>query len=60
MFDVRRRKVVALLGGAAAWPLVASAQQAGKVPTIGVLSTATATVWNPFLTAFRQRLRDLG
>jgi putative ABC transport system substrate-binding protein len=58
---IARRKFLATLGGAAAaWPLTARAQQAGKVPTIGFLGTTTASAWGPWTAAFVQRLRELG
>jgi putative ABC transport system substrate-binding protein len=60
MFDLMRRKVITLLGGAATWPLAARAQQAAKLPTIGFLGGATAAAWSSLTTAFVQRLRELG
>jgi putative tryptophan/tyrosine transport system substrate-binding protein len=52
---MRRREFITLLGSATAtWPLVASAQQPGKTPRIGIIDDAPR--WN----AFRHGLRDLG
>src|SRR5436190_2230455 len=59
MFSLRRRDLITLLGGAAVWPLGASAQRAGKLPSIGVLGT-DISLWAPWTAAFVQRLRELG
>ena len=57
---MRRRAFISLLlGGAAAWPLVARAQQ-GRVWLIGMLDTTSAQLNAPNLDAFRQGLRQLG
>jgi putative ABC transport system substrate-binding protein len=56
---MKRRDFIALLGGAAAWPLAARAQQAGK-PTIGFMGSTTPTVAAQWVGSFVQRLRELG
>jgi putative ABC transport system substrate-binding protein len=56
---MKRREFITLLGGAAAWPLAARAQQP-KLPTIGYLGPTTLAVSAQRLAAFQQRLRELG
>jgi putative ABC transport system substrate-binding protein len=56
---MRRREFIAGLGSAAAWPVVAPAQQAGKLPTVGILGTSLVA-WNYWLPALLQRLHELG
>ena len=56
---IGRRKFLATLGGAAAWPLAARAQQPAKLPTIGFLGASTA-FQGASIDAFVQRLRELG
>jgi len=58
---VKRRDFITLLGGAAAaWPLAARAQRAGKLPTIGFLGSSTPSAMGQWVAAFVQRLQDLG
>jgi putative ABC transport system substrate-binding protein len=58
----RRRDFITLLGGAAAWPLAARAQQRDGVRRIGVLMAGDENdpVLKPFLPAFTQGLAELG
>jgi putative ABC transport system substrate-binding protein len=51
---MKRREFITLLGGAAAWPLAARAQQPARVPRIGIVDDA------PMWHSFRQALREFG
>jgi putative ABC transport system substrate-binding protein len=54
---VKRRELITLVGAAAAWPLVARAQQ-GAMPVIGFLDSRTPEALTGRLRAFRQGLND--
>jgi putative ABC transport system substrate-binding protein len=56
--EMRRRNFISLLGGAAAWPMAARAQQ--PVPVIGFLDSRSPEALTDRLRAFRQGLKDSG
>jgi putative tryptophan/tyrosine transport system substrate-binding protein len=57
---MKRREFITLLGGAAAWPLAARAQQPGKVFRIGFVGLTAAESLPKRVEAFRAGLRELG
>jgi putative tryptophan/tyrosine transport system substrate-binding protein len=58
---MRRRDFIKVVAWPAIpWPLAARAQQSGKLPTIGFVGAGTPSSFGPWVTAFVQRLRELG
>jgi putative ABC transport system substrate-binding protein len=57
---MRRREFVGLVGGAAAWPLAAGAQQQRALPVIGWLHAQGANAHRAFMPAFHRGLSDSG
>jgi putative tryptophan/tyrosine transport system substrate-binding protein len=59
VLDVRRREFLAALGGAAAWPLAARAQQR-SMPVVGFLHSASPEPFANAVSAFRDGLAETG
>jgi putative ABC transport system substrate-binding protein len=58
---MKRRAFMTLLGGAAAWPIAARAQQGERVlPVIGVISARSPAVDVPLIAVIRQGLSETG
>jgi ABC-type uncharacterized transport system substrate-binding protein len=59
MFGMRRREFITLLGGAAAWPLMAHAQQP-SMPVVGYLSPTSFATLSERLRGLRHGLKETG
>ena len=59
MLDVRRREFIRLLGGAAAWPIGARAQQPAS-PVVGFLNSGSSDTSGHYVAAFERGLNETG
>ena len=57
---MQRRQFLSLVGGAAAWPLAARAQQPGRLATVGFMGANTAAAQSKSTAAFINRMHELG
>jgi putative ABC transport system substrate-binding protein len=60
--NVRRRELIILIGGAAAWPVIGAAEQADRILRIGVMMATSESdpVTQARVSALRQGLQALG
>ena len=57
---MRRRDFITLVGGTAAWPLAAWAQQPERMRRVGVLYGVSEAEWADRMVAFRRGLAETG
>jgi putative tryptophan/tyrosine transport system substrate-binding protein len=57
---MNRRALIALIGGAAAWPFAVRAQQQAAMPVIGYLHSGSLAPYAHLLAAFHQGLKETG
>jgi len=57
---MQRRKFIALIGGAAAWPLAARAQQVANLPLVAVIATSTEQLATARSASIREGLKQAG
>src|SRR5215467_12630909 len=57
---IRRREFITLLGGAAAWPVAARAQQGPGVPVVGLLRNTPSASFEHIVAALRRGLSEVG
>jgi putative ABC transport system substrate-binding protein len=57
---MQRREFIGLIGGAAAWPLAAQAQQAANLPLVAVVGMSTEQIVTARSASIREGLKQAG